>query len=130
MMIKRDKVKWYLKFDDKKLFAGIKRIFFSYPRKISPLFISNYEISSSVLLSQQNFVPMLRSGVNNRSILDNGLEGGVQAYPILRQQIWERGFAEIIERSGKIKRHERPNGDRPMGSLFGIVAGICRQALY
>lgn len=74
---------------------------------------------------------MLRSGVNNLCTLDNGLEGGVQAYPILWQQIRERGSGEIMERSGRMKRHERANhGDRPMGSLFDIVAGIRRRALY
>lgn len=85
----------------------------------------------NLILPQQNTDPMLRSGVNNRLPLDNGLEGGVQAYPILRRQIREQGFAEIMERSGRMKRHERPNhGNRPMGSLFGIVAGIRRQAFY
>ncbi|RLU24733.1 hypothetical protein DMN91_002823 [Ooceraea biroi] len=49
------------------------------------------------VIPSENFAPILRDDVDNRSILDNGLEGGVQAYPILRRQIRERGLAEIMD---------------------------------
>jgi len=62
-------------------------VIFSYPRKISLLFMPNCKILSAVSLLQQNSDSMLRSDVNTRYSLANRLEGGVQVSPILRQQI-------------------------------------------
>lgn len=121
----------------KRLLARIKRfgfhIFERPPRRCLPL---NGEISPAfVPLSQENSAPLLRGGVDNSSILDNGLEDGMQAYPILRQQIRGGELAEIMERSGMVKRHERrerPNhGDGPLGSsLEFIVESLLENARF
>lgn len=111
--------------------SGSSGYFFVSSKDLTAIYAKLRNLIPPPISLQQNSVFVLRSGVNNRSILDNGLEGCVQAYPILRQQIRERGFAEIMERSGRVERRERSNhGDRPMGSLFVIVAEMRHRALY